>query len=901
MDSHCVSNGREEFCSIVSPSHEGGSISCADLTLIHYRMHSCYLQWKEITDLPADKLRVKDREKKARRQAQAMKAFEAYQKQQPQTHSTTSEPPVLPPLRVQADLEIGSGYSFFASTPSFTSGNEPSSLASTPNIHALPFLSPNGPTPGPIETLTPQDEGQDIYNGPISTDVSIDGMTPGHNESPADDTKGEVMKKRALPSDFDLGASRVVRRAFTPTKTSIRQGEAWPEAKRSSLPDGNIYNGKGHEAEENVADLEKRMGVQPGFIDFVKNRLSITGTSIASALSSSGSVRSRWSRKPSRQITHDLLDLRQEPGQVSLPGDGSQRAQHTPLIGQPIMTGAQASPVLCELLASSSSDNDDQIAERMRSQIDTGANVNMPNEHGETPLHLAVRFGNVPACELLLKNGANVYAKTNDKMGISSYGKMFEKKVENDSSLYVAIRTCRNLVRGHSPGQDTKKASKRVGRTQPATSKRSKLRPKADAGGSKVNPSKGVNSEDIEACQLPQKGPSQVVGSMGSFTSFVEPTPDGYIGHWNSENNFMKGESTSQIAASPQNFVNHSAGSQSTYGVPRTPQDFPLSRPPTRTPPKVREMVEAIEDRQSTKPLPSMNGPQHSYSSSLQDGEPSSTQSGSRAHSQSEFMFSAPAAQRSASANLPRHGHIFYSTMPQQSLMAMAPPPTRSLAHEFSPHVPLLNPISSLPIVLSGYLDQDHNGQNFLVCPLPNDVSLELRHASSNCASTMVRIIWPPSVGQSHTEQGTHDRNFVEPATAQAMPGQDIPAVPPWAVVQDIASSNQTQSDTLSYNNLALFDLDPLANNPSVMNPLPQANIGLSEPDFIPSHPSDMEAASRESFPALFNPNSTPTYHLIPRAPNQMLLGLGDRFAQGNGNVSIPPGHRQFRRIRFES
>ena len=55
----------------------------------------------------------------------------------------------------------------------------------------------------------------------------------------------------------------------------------------------------------------------------------------------------------------------------------------------------------------------DSDAEKALAAINKGANVNAPNNDGNTPLHFALLKGHAAAAKLLIKNDANVNATNN--------------------------------------------------------------------------------------------------------------------------------------------------------------------------------------------------------------------------------------------------------------------------------------------------------------------------------------------------------------------------------------------------------------------------------------------------------------------------------------------------------
>jgi len=68
------------------------------------------------------------------------------------------------------------------------------------------------------------------------------------------------------------------------------------------------------------------------------------------------------------------------------------------------------------------------------------------NRQGETALHIAVRLGRKIATRVLLENGANVHARTNDGKGVMAMGEVSYFRARSDPTLYASIMACMALV-----------------------------------------------------------------------------------------------------------------------------------------------------------------------------------------------------------------------------------------------------------------------------------------------------------------------------------------------------------------------------------------------------------------------------------------------------------------------
>jgi hypothetical protein len=98
------------------------------------------------------------------------------------------------------------------------------------------------------------------------------------------------------------------------------------------------------------------------------------------------------------------------------------------------------------LLATS---NEQGIGDQLQALIANGANPNVRDANGETPLHVALSLGNLPACEALLKGRADVHVKTRDGKSLEDYGRAVQKRTGHNVPRYVAIKACRKAIFEH--------------------------------------------------------------------------------------------------------------------------------------------------------------------------------------------------------------------------------------------------------------------------------------------------------------------------------------------------------------------------------------------------------------------------------------------------------------------
>ena len=181
--------------------------------------------------------------------------------------------------------------------------------------------------------------------------------------------------------------------------------------------------------------------VQDRLYEFIKKRLSISRSSIASAVSLSGSIRSRWSNH--RTSSQRLAD-RQSTGMSTVMHE---------INATPMNTSFGSN--ITDAFEHFSGENYDYVTASLESFHRRGASVDDRNSRGETALHIAAGHGNISACEFLLREGANVYAATFTGESISAYTKSKSRRVK-DPGRYAKIKICRNMIKEHEMGKPLK-------------------------------------------------------------------------------------------------------------------------------------------------------------------------------------------------------------------------------------------------------------------------------------------------------------------------------------------------------------------------------------------------------------------------------------------------------------
>lgn len=92
-------------------------------------------------------------------------------------------------------------------------------------------------------------------------------------------------------------------------------------------------------------------------------------------------------------------------------------------------------------------EEDDNLTSKILGRLcRAGANINLRNRQGETPLHLSVKLGRRAATKFLLARGANVHARTKDGTGVLALGHKHSDRASKDEKLYAQISLCTTLV-----------------------------------------------------------------------------------------------------------------------------------------------------------------------------------------------------------------------------------------------------------------------------------------------------------------------------------------------------------------------------------------------------------------------------------------------------------------------
>jgi len=181
--------------------------------------------------------------------------------------------------------------------------------------------------------------------------------------------------------------------------------------------------------------------VQDRLYEFIKKRLSISRSSIASAVSLSGSIRSRWSN-------HRTSSQRFADRQSTETSTVMHEINDTPM-------NTSFGFNITDAFEHFSGENYDYVTDLLESFHQCGASVDDRNSRGETALHIAAGHGNISACEFLLRKGANVYATTSTGESISAYTKSKSRRVK-DPGRYAKIKICRNMIKEHEMGKPLK-------------------------------------------------------------------------------------------------------------------------------------------------------------------------------------------------------------------------------------------------------------------------------------------------------------------------------------------------------------------------------------------------------------------------------------------------------------
>jgi hypothetical protein len=801
MEGHRDSHGRAGFCTEVGPTSNDGEST--KLVLTYYRSGNCRKQWKKMTRMNPSELRVDDPIKKERRKEQAIRAFEVYQQRQAQMQPDTDQPSSI--IHQPAHGQTHAGGNHKASFSTILRRNDAPYSRSTPHISAVPPLSEAAtPADSFAETQTPQSDSHFSIPLDFPEDIAGPSASPGAAQSPVQTiTLGEGRKRHAaleLDPAVPVSSRRESHIRFNPSlgleevlvlsnktpgsniKTSIVQGSRADTHHKS--------NSKSFAKDRStaIAELEDKISVPRGFIDFFKYQLTITRASVVSALSSSGSVRAPWSRKGSRQIQPHLPQASNESGRDYLPQRPSsrERAEHQWVqIAPPTIIGGRANTDLFWELQLAGS-TDEETASRLEALINDGANPNARSPNGETPLHLALRLGNLPACQVLLNKGADVNVKTLDGKSLSEYGKIAQNNAGDNVSRYLAIKTCRYAIREHDPYQkatDASKLSKKI--TAPLAGHKHDRDP--DGASSSSSRMKVSHESILREHGMHQPPPAHESGFLPHSEDPTEAMPN----HATSLPNmtYDRWNTHDQAITAPNPEAHYSATSgfdpdlQSPYDMPSMPYpDQTAARPAGRTSPAFRKLVDFFDGRQSTK--------SSSVSPSLQstnlDGwnhqEPSLAHAHSSSQTQNEAIFHTPNARSPGFERRFRHRRTSRSLSGQSHLPINLQQSSQSLRHEFGvPLQPVLDTAS--PTRLSGYLTMLPTGQMALVCPLSENTSWQYAEQelhSDSYSPAVVKIISQPDIVPFPTVPHAYSTETGGPA---------IPAAPQGLTLQRATTS----------------------------------------------------------------------------------------------------------------
>ena len=745
-----------------------------NLVLTHYRSGTCRKQWKKMTEMNPRQLRVKDPIKKERRKHQAIQAFEAYQQRQMQISPSTNHP----------------------------------HSKQTPNALTVPTLSEVAtPADSMAETQTPQYFSHPIVSLDICQDIIDASATPEQAQSPARTFIPDSERKQPSPFEFGLAISTSTRNPIfhlNPSKGPENMSAQANEAPASHTKTTMVQElrADGHHVVESesvvkerftaLAKIEDEMSVPRGFIDFFKYQLTITRNSVASALSSPGPIRLPWSRKRSRQIQSDGPQTSHEAGVecVSLqPPSGVQAGHQWTQISPPMETDGRANTDLFWELQLAGS-TDEEIASRLEALINAGANPNARSFDGETPLHVALRLGNLPACQVLLDRGADVHVRTLDGKSFSEYGKIAQNCAGNNSSRYLAIKTCRHAINEYDPHQKAPAASKLAPKTIAplAGQKHAREQDGGMSGGSRTKAPPESILEMLEGSQPLHtrdpgfltcgEGPSGAMPSDGPFPN----------------TNFNGGNTNARAMTARNSEDNESTTSSfnpdlhSTSDMPPIPfLDRIPSHPLRRSPLSVQKLVEQFDGRQSAKWSSVLPYVRSNNLDGRHDQESSLAYSYSSTQNLHVAVSQIPNTRPSGYDNTSRYRHASHALNGQSNIPINPQQSLSSPRHNVG--LPL-EPVSdsASPIRLSGYLTTLPTGQMALVCPLsPNTtwqyVAQELN--GNDYSPAAVRIISPPSTTVQHAyTAGTRAPSTPVMSQGQTVQTATMTATPAWADVE---------------------------------------------------------------------------------------------------------------------
>jgi hypothetical protein len=693
------------------------------------------LQWEKIAQMNPSDLQVRDPIKKRHKINRAIRAFKAYIQQQKQTQADLDLPPV----------DYGK--------PPHDQFDRGETVLTSPTT-----ICPTNDTPHLSHVATPADSIAEMqtpeFDNRFAVSLGKSDYIPTHTVMP------EYGRKRPAPYGHDPNIP------FPPKRQSkyhfnrsIRPEESSPEANEAfdydimtrvshdlgaSTNPGQDLNNSINDGSSTIAKVENKMGVPPGFLGFIK-RLTITRDSVVSALSLSGSIGTPWSRR-SRQIQSDTVQPVQEVGQdPPFPHRAFQGLPENawgPVATSSAMEGRVHTDLFQELLLARH--DEQEIANQLQSLIANGANPNVRNANGETPLHVALSLGNILACEALLKGGADVHVKTRDGKSLEEYGRAVQKRKGHDVPRYAAIKACRKAIFEH-PNQKTKKASKRSKKIThaPPVHKGDCFSNRDHSGPSGMRASQNSGSGQVEPSQAPLM---REANASGCVEDAIEVAPDHNISFPKYSYMYPLGNLGAHRSAT-SGFMHEQQGNYETPAVSFPHHTIDTSR--GRRSSKVQNLVGFFEGSHSTN---SSSVSQSIQSNNLVGGydeeslyaQPSSaTQALNEATPQTINPSHPGLTPIHKHRSVPRtmDGIRHLSTDSRHGLQAV---------RNDSEHVPqpLLDP--KTPAQLSGYLQEIAPGQMALVCPLSKDDAwryIEQAFDSNIYSKAVIQIVDVPAIG----------------------------------------------------------------------------------------------------------------------------------------------------------
>jgi hypothetical protein len=270
---------------------------------------------------------------------------------------------------------------------------------------------------GPSQVFTPAWEGF-LSNSKISGNIEST-ITSPPGLSPSVTTPGVHGSSPATPRlsfESDNFTSRPQKRIKLETHNAGAAGEHY------SSSNVTVSQLSGPE----TPTKKKRESI----IDFIQYRLSISASSVASALTVQGTRAYRWSTRFSLR-SQDTATPKGCDLCVDFPPCGS----HENVALYLLCNG----PIVSESCL---------LAEVTR-MIHSGADVNNRTPIGETALHIATGAGFQKICQFLLDHGADVYAETNYGETIGKHAKRCCRSTGTNASRYASIKWCLVEVKKH--------------------------------------------------------------------------------------------------------------------------------------------------------------------------------------------------------------------------------------------------------------------------------------------------------------------------------------------------------------------------------------------------------------------------------------------------------------------